>query len=544
MIQRTLGTVIAPVVLVAAGQEPPAVVTWLVVQAIAQSDFQGPVLTITGDTWLDPATETRWRELLVPHVLGGLAVLHAEQVCWRVGLRVPDAVAHSGRACRVEGGSADAACFVALIGSALGIKARRDTLVTGTVQLEAQTLDLVQSLPEKLHAAAGNRSVHHFVHAPVDQDHSAGWTPEVLLRWDEACGLTDHRVRRVPCNTLVEVMKRVLPIDGRVIAALRHGQFNTEPNDHAPGWVNTLRSADDALWQRSLYRRVQQGHKAAVQNLLEARLIYDLDQGRYPSGVGACLRGALRTVPAGQRRSKLSGLLISTALLDRCMQCAGESDQDDLEQLSSTTSRNSERGADGPDGSGASPEANVDWLLEQLSEYETAQRIDRALDEARMSYVVDPGQVWTNESLIDVFASFYAHLCRYGGYNVPPDKLDAEAINCVQEAYAREGGLNTAMARAKDHTDNGLRGVLDRMTDLMKYQLRTGDRLKEEKLAIDGRDTDAMLAQTRYLMDKIHPLLDKQLRDMPPELLVTRLPELIHAALNASDKMNQTLRSH
>lgn len=43
-----LGTVKTPTVLVAAGQDPPAVVTWLVVQAHAGTDSNEPAMSVTG----------------------------------------------------------------------------------------------------------------------------------------------------------------------------------------------------------------------------------------------------------------------------------------------------------------------------------------------------------------------------------------------------------------------------------------------------------------------------------------------------------------
>lgn len=552
---RVLGTVKTPTVLVAAGQDPPAVVTWLVVQAHAGTDSNEPAMSVIGEPWLDSATLARWHDLLVPHVADGLHQLDVGTVRWRLGLRVPDAVAHSGRACRVEGASADAACFVGLIGAALGIKARRDTLVTGTIQLEAQSLGLVQALPEKLHAAAGDRAVRRFIHAPVDHDQSAGWTPQVLLAWDRACEQTDHRVQRMPCTALAEVVRRVLPLDARVIAALRHGLFNAAPIEHAPQWVNVLRRVDDTLWRRQLDRRVQAGHQRAVQQLFEARLIHDLHRERYPSGIGDCLSGALQTVPTGRRRSRLGGLLISTDLLNRCEQAAGEQDRQDMEQLAIATGHrprprnprarpgNDRSGGDGSGQSHASPEASLDWLLENLSGFEIAQRIDRALDEARMSFVVEPGQDWTNESVLDQIASFYAHLRRRIGRNVPAEVLMSEATAFVNRAYDREGGLDTAVANAKDHIHSGLRGVLDRMTDAMKEELRLGDRLSEEKFALNERDMEARLVQTRHLLSKFSHILPEHYRDIPPELLITKLPTLIQVALNSGDQMIQQIRS-
>lgn len=551
MDRTILGTVKAPIVLVAIDQDPPAFVTWLLVQAFARNGSDEPAMSVVGDPWVDSETLARWQDLLVPHVARGLHQLGIDQVCWRIGLRVPDAVAHSGRACRVEGGSADAACFVGLIGAALGIKARHDTLVSGTIQLEAQSLGLVQALPEKLHAAATERAIKRFIHAPVDHDQSAGWTPQVLFDWDRACVQTDHRVQRIPCASLAEVVRRMLPIDARVIAALRRSIFNVASIEHAPQWVNVLRRVDDTQWRRLLDRRVQSGFKSAVQKLLEARLIYDLDRGRYPSGIGDCLSGALQTVPTGRRRSRLAGLLISTDLLHRCEHTAGEQDREDLEQLATATGHRLRNPRSRNDGSGdgissqsqASPESSLDWLLENLSSFEVAQRIDRVLDEARMSFVVEPGQDWTNETVIDQIASFYAHLRRRIGLNVPTDVLVSEATAFVDRTYSQEGGLDTAVANTKDHIHSGLRGVLDRMTDAMKKELRLGDRLSEEKLAIEERDMEARLAQTRHLMTKFSHIIPEQYRDTPPELLITKLPALIQVALNSGDQMIQQIRS-
>jgi hypothetical protein len=494
-------------------------------------------------------SEARWRDEIVPNVVDGLKHIKSEEVCWELSLRVPDAIAHSGRPCQIEGASADAACFVALIGSALGINTRRDTLVTGTAQLQSESLGLVQALPEKLQAAAYEKTIRRFVHAPTDQDQSAGWTPDVLLRWDEACSQAEQHVRRVPCTSLSRVLNRVLPIDSRVIAALKHGQFNSTPIEQAPVWVNMLCRVDQAAWRQRLDRRVQLGHKSQVQRLLQARITYELEQGRYPSGIGVCLRGALRTVPAGKRRLKLKGYLISTDLLEQCAELATEADQDDLKQLAIASHHQSSSDTDLNDlpiegwklpGAGE----RVDWLLECLTELESVKRIDRMLDEARMSFGVEPRKIWTTEALIDVFTSFYAHLYRSLGQDQPASLLSANAIKLVRQAYVREGGLRAAVYRAKEHVDGGLRGVLDRMTAVVKAELRTSDSDAQKLLAIDDLDDEGRVAQTKHLMDRMSPVLRKRLRGLSPELLATKLPELVDITVKGTNETDQLLRGH
>jgi hypothetical protein len=161
-----------------------------------------------------------------------------------------------------------------------------------------------------------------------------------------------------------------------------------------------------------------------------------------------------------------------------------------------------------------------------------------------MSFVVEPREVWTTEALIDVFISFYAHLYRSLGQDQPPALLSANATTLVKKAYAREGGLRAAVYCAKEHVDGGLRGVLDRMTLALKAELRASDSDTQKTLAIDDLDNENRVAQTKHLLNTMPPVLRKRLRDLSPELLATKLPELIDITVKGTNETDQLLRGH
>ena len=161
-----------------------------------------------------------------------------------------------------------------------------------------------------------------------------------------------------------------------------------------------------------------------------------------------------------------------------------------------------------------------------------------------MSFVVEPREVWTTEALIDVFNSFYAHLYRSLGQDQPPALLSANATTLVKKAYAHEGGLSAAVYRSKEHIDGGLRGVLDRMTAVVKAELRASDSDTQKLLAIDDLDDEGRVAQTKHLMDTMPPLLRKRLRGLSPELLATKLPELVDITVKGTNDTDQIFRGH
>lgn len=556
MYGATLGAAALPIVLVASAQHPPAVVTRLCALAYRGDDGDATPLQIEGGDWLDAETAERWAGALIPHVRRGLAALGiagAQNTCWRVSLRVPDAVALSGRPCRLEGSSADAACLCVLIASALGIRTRKDTLLTGAVRIDAQRLGLVGMLPEKLLAAADDPSVRRFVHPPVDRDGSGAWTAEVLTAWDEARRRSDHRVRLLPCTDIRKAVCATLWRDSVVIAAIRRGLLHASTRPEAPTWANDLLATDEAAWLKRLDRRIHRGQKPAAQRLLEARLQDAVQRGVYPTGLGADLRGALQTVPIGRIHSRLNGKLISTRLMQDITNLAQPGDAEDLERLADATGHGTGhrstasagqaeyKTADGP-GSLSTPEENLEWLVEQRSERSTAQRIDRLLDEARLSFVVEHDGPWEAPAFIDLIASFYAHTFRHAGITLPANTahLQGLAMSLVNQAFAREGGYKAAIANAQDHVHGGMRRVLDLMTDTLKAQLRAADTYNANALALDGRDYDKALAQAKHLARQ----LPQPHKEVAPELLVNQLEPLIDATVESDNRFDRILRKH
>jgi len=442
-------------------------------------------------------------------------------------------------------------------------------LLTGAVQLEDERLGLVGCLPEKLEAAASDPAIRRFIHPPIDRDGSGAWTPGALLRWDEACHQCDHRIKRRSCTTIAGAVKAALSPDSRIIAAIRHGLFDTLPETRTssqtaggatmptlPAWANDLRHIDEAQWLEHLDRRIHAGRKPAAQRLLEARLERAVQTWMYPCGIGAALQASLETVPAGRRRAQLSGKLINTALMEAVMKLAGAQDHDDVKQLmaaaghAATTGGSMSGGAANLPGAGvedlSSPEDKLAWLIDSQRDQAVAERIEQALDNARLSFQIETAGPWEGEAFIDLIASFFAHLFRYTGQRVSPDRdqLAAAAMSLLDRAYARDGGYKTALANARDHTQGGLRRVLDAMTDTLKFELRRADACNAHLLAIDGRDLDASLAQTRDLIEKFGPLLPQRFRDVPPEFLVGELESLVNEAVQTGDRLTQHLRNH
>jgi len=543
-----LGSASVPIVLVAEGQDPNAIITRLRIQAFACPDNQAQgdrVLELADtDHWLDALTAQRWRDRLIPYVRSGLDQLGLGGVHWRVSLRFPDAAAHADQPCRLEGPSADAACLAALIASALGLEVRSNTLLTGAAHMEDQSLGVVGSLPEKLMATMRYPSIRRFIHPPIDTDGSNAWSSEVLDLWEQVCDRTGHRVRRRACNDLNTAIKHLIDPDSRVIVSLRQGWFANNTPAHSSGWVKWLQQVDDTVWQKHLDRRIRTGNKTAVRRLLESRVGYALRQGCYPSGFGACLAGSLRAVPAGRRRSQLRGTLIRPDLLNRCKELAGPSEQADAEHLvlgaTGRVAKSTSRPIDN-----ATPQERLAWLIEHQSDLQTSARIDRALDAARLSFQPGSDEVYDADSFLDLITSFCTHLKRHAGLPVSPeaDLVQGEASSLLIRAYAREGGYGTALANALDHTHGGIRRVLDVMTDTLKAEYREAEAISANNLALEGHDLKDALLQAKELLKRLRPILPERFKDLPPEFAVAEMKALVHETIQAGDRIDQRLRS-
>lgn len=554
MDSKCSGSVVLPIVLVALDQDPSAVVTQLSVQAWVDTGVtsrEGITLEIAGEhPWLDPVTARRWREELVTAVQMRLVQLGVTVGRWRVGLRYPDAAALTGQACVLEGCSADAAFFTGLIASATGLRIRRETLLTGGISTQNSGLATVGQLPSKLRAAASHPEIRRFIHAPIETDGSGAWVAEVLQQWDVACANSEHLVQRIVCDDFTTAFKEMIDRDSLVIAAIEQGWLDQNQEVDPTDWGDLLLHVTTDDWQRHLDWRIHNGERGFARRLLDAYIRHALSKDRYPAGLGACLSGSLRTVPAGKRRERLQGKLIQPDLIERCDHIAEPNDRADFELLAAAavgrmkpaepTSTTASTFADD-----ATPQDRLDWLLQYRSELPTANRIDCDIDEARLSFRPEATAINNPDSFIDLITAYLAHVKRHAKLATPlsPHLLTAEAVGLVEEAFAREGGSRAAMANALDHTQGGIRGVLDRMTDTLKARYRRADISSAHMLAIDRQDLDASVIQARELLERLGPLLPERFRSLPPEFIVADLEMLVHETVQAGDRLTQLLRN-
>ena len=147
------------------------------------------------------------------------------------------------------------------------------------------------------------------------------------------------------------------------------------------------------------------------------------------------------------------------------------------------------------------------------------------------------------QELIDIVDSFYIHLVScVTRTTVNPhlfQSLKQESLILVEETFKREGGFDQAFAMARDGTSNGLRGVLDRMTDQYKqhrYETFVADSFTR---ALKQRDFQKRLEFTRAAVLHLRSFLPPECQDWPPESFAPKIDLIVTAYIQSVDRFSE-----
>ncbi|MEM1355027.1 MAG: S16 family serine protease [Planctomycetota bacterium] len=463
----------------------------------------------------------------------------------------------------IEGYSFGLACFAAMVSLLTGIPLAQDVAFTGHLLDTDGTIGPVAALEAKVAAAARDRTVSRLVCPALDQDGSLSGLNPAGHGGMEGALLGPHgglEIARVKGGD--NAWRCAATTQSTVLAALRQGWYRPAGNNGQSRGVDCgTTSVDNARPVHALAGHLHEvaasGFADAVESWLihgparEARRLVDafvshhVQAQRYPAGFAGQLQRVLRSVPLGVRRRRLRRPLLSVPQAMSLSALAGASDHDDVGVLFELTRRVTWATPGAPP---SGPEqarqdgTSVEAVVQAITPEALAEAYGHALDDARVGFTLTSALAEDHESFIEIITAYYAAMVRRVGLPVGDDELEDGAIDLVNHAFG-EHGLTAAASEARRGFNGGLCHVINRMTERLKRELYERRVRRVIALAMDPMDWDQRVGFMAALKETLRPGLSDELEGMPPDRLVRRHEELIHAYVQSLEGVRQLLRT-
>ena len=198
--------------------------------------------------------------------------------------------------------------------------------------------------------------------------------------------------------------------------------------------------------------------------------------------------------------------------------------------------------------SGSEPDtvalARLDQILDLLTEEALTQKIAIPVDTARACYALPRNTVESEQEFLEILGSYYLHLTRHAQFALQaedPVAANASVIALAGRVFEREGGLKGALALASTGNHEGMRGVLDRLTDYFKALER------EKYLNLVAQECFEVLPYaersllTAAFIQRLAPLVPGT-DATQAEKYINHFPELLRLYIQARNTMSQALR--
>lgn len=483
-----------------------AVITNLV--ALAHEAPHAERVRFSGPGTFDAAVQSHIREVILPLADRILTALQQPQQSYELSVANLGAAAAVNLGTRVSGFSADVPVLLAILSASLGIPIDEDLVATGHVASMDGDIAMVGGLPAKLSAALADESIRCFVHPALDGDSSLRvLAPQQLERAEAALRAARERLETRSVRNVGDLVTAVFKDADTVVASLRRGFFALaippEAALHPAGQATRFFIADNPrrFWS-ALERHLLAGQGSAARETLRAFVQYHVDRRQYPAGCGGHLLGLLRSLPPATRRLKRVLPVLSMEDCIGLSQHATQADHEDVGLLfGAAGNKLTIRGGPPPPETDAESSgqpdaagAALDALLSEISVETLAEKIDGPIDEARATYRIESVTTDSYDEFLEAVVAFYLHLARNSGRvaaDVESDAVAAEAQECLEEAFVRDGGSTAAWAEVRQPLRGGMALIFNAMTDQFKTEARRKHVRWVFKSVLDPRDWEA-----------------------------------------------------
>lgn len=540
-----------------ASDGPPPVGLDTAIAVRVRPETQAVRLVFEGPVQFNTETQEHVRETVLPAADAVTGALGCPVSGYAVSAVNLGAASLRDMGTEVSGYSADASLFLALLSAATSIPIPGDLLVTGHLASPDGELRPVRYLAEKLEAAARVEDIRRFVYAsPLADASTTVLEAEACERFRCARARAKGRVKILEVTDVGELVQEAFGARDIVQSALRRRFYMAEapsPSDASPlaRAVHVLRAGHPQKFWSVLERDLLGKHMAPAKLLLDAWVGFHVSSGTYPTTFGHRLLALVHALPRTARQAVLRANLIPAERGLQLAKLAEETDLPDLDKLTrfltGTLSREDMDRVQPTAPSSAPDTAEaLEELLRAIAPEALAASIRRPADNARLSYTADSVVLEDYGEFLDAIGAYYRHLCRHfedGVSSGNPGIADARAIDLLEEAFAKQGGLAGAQAEARDAVQGGMRYVLDAMTYtfIWREQIRFVNAVLVQ--TFDPLHWEERVSLTKSFVAAIAHGLPPEIASQPPERYARSVENLARIYVNSMENVRAALRA-
>jgi len=457
----------------------------------------------------------------------------------------------------ITGFSGDCALFLAMLSASLQMEAPSSIVSTGHIAAPSGEIRMVKGLAAKLEAALNNNSVNTFIYPSMDGDSSMELlSPAERECTEDALMQAKQELNIVAVRDIHDLIRAVFTDEQVVLASLRNGFYNSRhstPEGNTPAlkaWRYLSGDNESRFWT-VLERQLLAGQSVKSKELLHAMAQSFVHRNSYPKKIGNNLFRLVASLPPETRRFKTKFPLLAVLECIRLSQFAMETDQEDVLLLFRSASgempvllaTNTEVRNDKGDNQENSA---LQLILSEMDPDRLTDLISLPIDSARASYVMDSVTLTSYDEFVDSITSFYIHILRhYRKISEPVDRSTAakEALELLEGAFSKEGGLKGAWSEARHGTKGGLKFIFDAMTEQLIRQEQEKHINYVIKATMDPLDRGRRKSLIVSLLEHLRPALPPDILSQPVDMFVDHHESIVRIYIRSFAEVKSFLRS-
>ena len=456
----------------------------------------------------------------------------------------------------IDGFSADCSIFVSILSATLQMEITPSIVLTGHIASSGGEIRMVKGLPAKLKAARNADSIETFLYPDPDGDASMEvLTPTEWKRVEDALIQSRQELRLVPVRGVDELLRVVFSDEQVVMASLKNGYYNGCHSKSQRGTTAVLRAFEylttnneDRFWT-VLERQLLTGRSVEARELVQALAAYFIDRESYPKNMGSRLFWLLASLPPETRRFKIAFPLLPVSECIRLSQFAKDTDYEDVSLLFKTASEmpSPPLRVDSKESEKTDSESRLlELILSEIDSDRLTRLVSLPIDSARATYPVESVMMSSYDRFLQSIAAFYIHIMRHYRKMLEPVDMQAaekEALQLLEDAYSKKGGLDAAWAEAKHANTGGMRFIFDAMTRHLIEQEKERHINYVLKSTLDPLDKKTQKSLIVALLGHMKPFLPPDVLSQPPEKFLGHYGVMVRSYVQSVSRLKSVFRS-
>ncbi|MFZ1288529.1 MAG: hypothetical protein WAR79_00445 [Melioribacteraceae bacterium] len=459
--------------------EGKAIITSIIVGI--QETESNERIKFTGLVGFDPKIQNHIIHIIIPHLDDILQKFGIEKQTYSLSIKNISATSSSNTEFVINGYSADAPIFLALLSASLKLKIDNQTVITGHISSEKGDISQVKGLSEKLETVVFENKYKNFIYPAMDGDNSL----KILKPKEYDTNNSKLRKERTNINLIevkntFELIQKAVTIESIINSSLDMNYFEKQKitgEENSDQIFNFFIEENNKRFWKVIEELMFSKKINQLHHLINKYLDYFINIKKYPNNFGVQLNKIIRSLPLSTKKmAKLFPILPKSKYLE-LMQYADEDEYEDITKLHEIAfydkikTNSLVNNLDENWTKGKREKQIIDYILEKINPYNIDTNLLSRIDEARAKYSLDKNQVETYEELIETISSFYLFVLKEtnnSNMNVDEEKLQIEALNLFRKTYKYKHEYQQAIVNALNGFEGGIRTILDDITKYIK----------------------------------------------------------------------------